>query len=124
MIPIVSRPAQRIGRSPHEEILRIKLERTGNLLSQTDLAIERIKAASAAARAMTDPFILCARADGVMNGSYDLNEAIKRLQAFEVAGADLLYVPVPPGKTEQIRTGAVRDRHQRQDREFRSGTHH
>ncbi len=65
-----------------------------------DLAVDRIRAAAAAARALGRPFILCARADGVMNGSYPLTEAIRRLQAFEVAGADLLYLPVPPGKAE------------------------
>ncbi len=65
-----------------------------------DLAVERIRAGAAAARALGRPFIFCARADGVMNGSYDLAEGIRRLQAFEVAGADLLYLPVPPGKAE------------------------
>ncbi len=65
-----------------------------------DLAVERIRAASVAARALGRPFILCARADGVMNGSYDLAEGIRRLQAFEAAGADLLYLPMPPGKAE------------------------
>lgn len=64
------------------------------------LAVERIRAAASAARALGRPFILCARADGVMNGSYDLAEGIRRLQAFEAAGADLLYLPVPPGKAE------------------------
>lgn len=65
-----------------------------------DLAVERIRAAVAAARALKRPFVLCARADGVMNGTYDLAEGIRRLQAFEAAGADLLYLPVPPGRTE------------------------
>jgi 2-methylisocitrate lyase-like PEP mutase family enzyme len=65
-----------------------------------DLAVERIKAGVAAARALRRPFIFCARADGVMHGTYDLKEAIRRLQAFEAAGADLLYIPVLPGKTE------------------------
>jgi 2-methylisocitrate lyase-like PEP mutase family enzyme len=64
------------------------------------LAVERIKAAVAATRALGRPFILCARADGVMQGSYDLAEGIRRLQAFEAAGADLLYLPVPPGRAE------------------------
>lgn len=63
-----------------------------------DLAVERIRAASAAARALGRPFVLCARADGVMNGVYDLPEGIRRLRAFEDAGADLLYLPVPPGR--------------------------
>jgi 2-methylisocitrate lyase-like PEP mutase family enzyme len=35
-----------------------------------------------------------------MNGTYDLAEGIRRLQAFEAAGADLLYLPVPPGQAE------------------------
>ena len=63
-------------------------------------AVERIKAGVAAARALGRPFIFCARADGVMNGVYDLAEGIRRLQAFEAAGADLLYLPVPPGRAE------------------------
>ena len=61
-----------------------------------DLAVERIKAAVAATRGLGRPFVLCARADGVMNGTYDLAEGIRRLQAFQAAGADLLYLPVPP----------------------------
>lgn len=65
-----------------------------------DLAVERIKAGAAAARALGRPFIFCARADGVMQGTYDLAEGIRRLQAFEAAGADLLYLPVPPGRVE------------------------
>lgn len=72
----------------------------GNPAYPFDLAVERIKAGVAAARYLGRPFIFCARADGVMNGSYDLAEGIRRLQAFEAAGADLLYLPVPPGKAE------------------------
>ena len=72
----------------------------GNAPYAFDLAVERIKAGVAAARALNRPFIFCARADGVMHGTYDLKEAIRRLQAFEAAGADLLYIPVPPGKAE------------------------
>lgn len=72
----------------------------GNPAYPFDLAMERIRAGAAAARALNRPFIFCARADGVMNGTYDLSEGIRRLQAFEAAGADLLYLPVPPGKAE------------------------
>ena len=64
------------------------------------LAVERVRAGVAAARALGRPFVFCARADGVMNGVYDLAEGIRRLQAFEAAGADLLYLPVPPGRAE------------------------
>jgi len=72
----------------------------GNPAYDFGLAVERIRAAADAARSLGRPFILCARADGVMNGVYDLDEAIRRIQAFEKAGADLLYVPVPPGEAE------------------------
>jgi 2-methylisocitrate lyase-like PEP mutase family enzyme len=72
----------------------------GNPAYAFDLAVERIRAGVSAARALGRPFIFCARADGVMNGSYDLAEGIRRLQAFEAAGADLLYLPVPPGRAE------------------------
>lgn len=59
-------------------------------------AAERIKAASAAARALPHDFVLVARADGVLNGTYDMAEALARVCAFDEAGADCLYVPGPP----------------------------
>lgn len=61
-----------------------------------DLAVERIRAASAAARALPRDFVLTARADGILTGHYDLAEGILRLQAFENAGADCLYAPLIP----------------------------
>lgn len=79
----------------------------GNPAYHFDLAIDRIRAASDAARSLGRPFVLCARADGVMNGAYDLDEAIRRVVAFEKAGADLLYVPVPPGPEELKRVLAA-----------------
>lgn len=72
----------------------------GNPAYAFDLAVDRIRAAADAARSLGRPFILCARADGIMNGVYDLDEAIRRIQAFEQAGADLLYVPLPGGPEE------------------------
>jgi 2-methylisocitrate lyase-like PEP mutase family enzyme len=60
-----------------------------------DEAVERIKAASAAARALPQDFVLVARADGIMNGHYDIEEALRRIRAFDAAGADCLYVPLP-----------------------------
>lgn len=74
----------------------------GNPAYTYDLAVERVRAGTAAARALGRPFVFCARADGVMNGVYDLAEGIRRLQAFEAAGADLLYLPVPPGRAELV----------------------
>ena len=59
-------------------------------------SIERIRAAAAAARALPHDFVLTARADGVMLGTYDTDEAIRRLQGYEAAGADCLYCPLPP----------------------------
>ena len=53
-----------------------------------DLTVERIRAAVSAARALGRPFVLTARADGVMNGLYDVDEGIRRLQAFEAAHPD------------------------------------
>jgi len=61
-----------------------------------DLAVERISAAVEAARELENDFVLTARADGVMTGHYDTDEAIRRIQAFEAVGADVLYVPLPP----------------------------
>ncbi|MFX0542298.1 isocitrate lyase/PEP mutase family protein [Roseovarius sp. S4756] len=61
-----------------------------------DLAVERIRAAASAARALPRDFVLVARADGVMLKSYDCDEAIRRIRAFEAAGADCVYVPAPP----------------------------
>jgi 2-methylisocitrate lyase-like PEP mutase family enzyme len=60
-----------------------------------DLAVERIAAASAAARALGRDFVLVARADGVLTGQYDIDEALRRIRAFDAAGADCLYVPLP-----------------------------
>ena len=54
-------------------------------------AVERIAAAVEAARATG--FVLTARADGLLHGNPDLDDAIARLQAFEAAGADVLYTP-------------------------------
>ena len=62
-----------------------------------DLAVERMRAAAASARALPRDFVLTARADGVMLGQYDVDEAIRRLTAFAEAGCDCLYAPVLPG---------------------------
>ncbi len=52
-------------------------------------AVARIEAAVSATRALSDDFVLVARADGVMNGQYDVAEAIARIQAFESGGSRL-----------------------------------
>ncbi|MGR3493134.1 MAG: isocitrate lyase/phosphoenolpyruvate mutase family protein [Shimia sp.] len=58
------------------------------------LAIERIAAAVEACRA--GGLLLCARADGVMQGAYDVTEALQRAAAFAEAGAECIYVPHLP----------------------------
>jgi 2-methylisocitrate lyase-like PEP mutase family enzyme len=57
------------------------------------LAAERIAAAVAAARSLPYRFTLTARAENYLWGRPDLNDTIKRLQAFQEAGADVLYAP-------------------------------
>jgi 2-methylisocitrate lyase-like PEP mutase family enzyme len=54
-------------------------------------AVERIAAAVEAARATG--FVLTARAENLLHGNSDLDDTIARLQAFEAAGADVLYAP-------------------------------
>jgi 2-methylisocitrate lyase-like PEP mutase family enzyme len=60
------------------------------------LAIERIAAAAQAARALPFPFMLTARAHNLLYANPDLHETIRRLQAFEKAGADVLFAPGLP----------------------------
>jgi 2-methylisocitrate lyase-like PEP mutase family enzyme len=57
------------------------------------LAVERVAAAVAVARALPVPFMLTARAENLLHGRPDLDDTIRRLQAFEAAGADVLYAP-------------------------------
>ncbi|MCC8940002.1 isocitrate lyase/phosphoenolpyruvate mutase family protein [Bradyrhizobium sp. Arg68] len=57
------------------------------------LAVERVQAAVEAARALPFPFTLTARAENFLHGRKDLDDTIRRLQAFEAAGADVLYSP-------------------------------
>jgi 2-methylisocitrate lyase-like PEP mutase family enzyme len=66
-------------------------------------AVERVAAAAAAARALPFPFVLVGRAENFLHGRPDLDDTIRRLQAFEAAGADALF---PPGlaRAEDIRT--------------------
>jgi 2-methylisocitrate lyase-like PEP mutase family enzyme len=59
-------------------------------------ATERVTAAVQAARALSFPFTLTARAEGFLRGKPDLDDVIARLQAFEKAGADVLMSPGLP----------------------------
>ena len=72
---------------------------TGNQdkpLYDFSLAVERIAAAAEAARGLSFPFIMTARAHNLVYANPSLDETIKRLQAFERAGADVLFAPGIP----------------------------
>ena len=56
-------------------------------------AVDRVTAAAEAARALPFPFVFVARAENYLHGRPDLEDTIRRLQAFEAAGADALYAP-------------------------------
>lgn len=67
------------------------------------LAVERIEAAAQAYRSLPHDFILTARCENFLWGRADLDDTIRRLQAFERAGADVLYAPGLPD-LDSIRT--------------------
>jgi 2-methylisocitrate lyase-like PEP mutase family enzyme len=66
---------------------------TLNPIYEFNLAVERVHAAAEAARFLSFPFTLTARAENLLHGKQDLDDTIRRLQAFEAAGADVLYAP-------------------------------
>lgn len=67
------------------------------------LAAERVAAAAEAVKALPFPFMLTARAENFLHGRPDLDDTILRLQAFEKAGADVLFAPALPD-LDAIRT--------------------
>ena len=67
------------------------------------LAAERVRAAAESARGLAFPFTLTARAENYLHGRRDLKDTITRLQAYQQAGADVLYAPGLISK-EQIAT--------------------
>jgi len=58
-----------------------------------DLAVARVRAAAEVAHGMGVPFLLTARAENLLHGRTDMADTIRRLQAYEAAGADVLYAP-------------------------------
>jgi 2-methylisocitrate lyase-like PEP mutase family enzyme len=65
-------------------------------LYDSALAVERVAAAVEAARALPFPFTLTARAENFVRGNPNLDDTIRRLQAFDQAGADVLFAPGLP----------------------------
>jgi 2-methylisocitrate lyase-like PEP mutase family enzyme len=69
------------------------IDRPGEKCYDVGLATERIRAAVEAKNALAFPFTLTARAENYLVGIPDLKDTIRRLQAYQEAGADVLYAP-------------------------------
>jgi 2-methylisocitrate lyase-like PEP mutase family enzyme len=67
--------------------------RAGDPIYEHAHAVERIRAAAEAAHALPFPFTLTGRAENLLVGRADLHDTIRRLQAYQEAGADVLYAP-------------------------------
>ena len=67
--------------------------RADHPIYEKEQAAERVRAATEAARGLSFPFTLTARAENYLHGRPDLRDTIQRLQAFQEAGADVLYAP-------------------------------
>ena len=80
-------------RRPAPSAARSRTSTRTTAFYDADLAAERVAAAVEAARALDFPFTLTARAENFLRGNPDLDDTIARLQAFEAAGADVLYAP-------------------------------
>jgi 2-methylisocitrate lyase-like PEP mutase family enzyme len=72
--------------------------RADHPIYEKEYAAERIRAAAEAARALCFSFPLTARAENYLVGRADLTDTIERLQAYQEAGADVLYAPGLPNK--------------------------
>lgn len=67
--------------------------RSGQPIYEMEKAVERVRAAVATARLLPFTFTLTARAENYLHGRPDLKDTIRRLQAYQEAGADVLYAP-------------------------------
>jgi 2-methylisocitrate lyase-like PEP mutase family enzyme len=110
-LPVSADLEKGFGDAPHAAAQAIKLAasaglvggsiedatgRRGDPIFDLGFATERVAAAAEAARALPFPFTLTARAENYLHGRPDLEDTIKRLQAFERAGADVLFAPALP----------------------------
>ena len=77
---------------------------TRNPIYELELAAERVLAAAEAAHGGPVPFVLTARAENYLHGRVDLADTIARLQAYQEAGADVLFAPrvVDPAELRQL----------------------
>lgn len=77
---------------------------------ELQLATERVAAAAEAARAAGFPFTLTARAENYLYGHEDLDDTVRRLRAYQEAGADVLYAPGLKRKEEIVAVVSAVDR--------------
>ena len=68
-------------------------QRKDNPIYESRLAIDRVRAAVEVARSLPFPFMLTARCENYLVGRPDLKATIERLQAYQEAGAEVLYAP-------------------------------
>lgn len=64
-----------------------------NPLYDFTLSVERVRAAVEAVEGLDEPFVFCARADGLFAGRDNFDDVLRRLQAYDDAGAHVLYAP-------------------------------
>jgi len=110
-LPVSADLENGFGDAPEDVAETIRLAATAGLVGCTiedstgnpdrplyddQLAVERIAAAVKAARGLSFPFILTARAHNLLYANPSLDETVRRLQAFEQAGADVLFAPGLP----------------------------
>jgi 2-methylisocitrate lyase-like PEP mutase family enzyme len=85
-------------------------DRETHVLYQPAHARDRIRAAAEAAHSLPFPFMICARAENHIRDHDDLDDTISRLQAYEAAGADVLFAPGvrDPGDIRRIRDAVTK----------------
>ena len=76
------------------------VNRPGETLYEHAKAVDRVRAAVEAARSLPFPFTLTARCENFLLGIADLKDTIRRLQAYQEAGADVLYAPCITSRDE------------------------
>ncbi|MFY9550753.1 MAG: isocitrate lyase/phosphoenolpyruvate mutase family protein [Thermoanaerobaculia bacterium] len=74
--------------------------RSEDPLYERERAVERVRAAAEAARALPVSFMVTGRAENYLVGQPDLGDTIRRLQSYQEAGADVLYAPGLTGKDD------------------------
>jgi 2-methylisocitrate lyase-like PEP mutase family enzyme len=110
-LPVAGDLENGFGHAPADVMLTIRLAAEAGLVGgsiedfsgdrdrpiyELEHATERVAAAVEAARALPFKFTLTARCENLLHGRPDLDDVIRRLQAFERAGADVLFAPGLP----------------------------